>query len=193
MDENKFMLVSIEDETSKSVAEVLGSKTCKKIINYLSEKEASQKDLSDALEIPMNTLDYNIKKLLESGFIQKKKNFFWSKKGKKIIIYGLSNKSIIISPKKSTGEKIKSILPAIILTAVGTFAVGVFEKINIISRNLQTSPQSISDSDFGFEVVSKVSEVPTMITPQAFPLWGWFLLGSIISILIIAIINWRKL
>lgn len=192
MDENKFMLVSMEDETSKSVAEVLGSKTCKKIINYLSEKEASQKDLSDALGIPMNTLDYNIKKLLDSGFIQKKKNFFWSKKGKKIIMYELSNKSIIISPKKSTGEKIKSILPAIILTAVGTFAVGVFEKINIVSRNLQT-PQSSYDVSFGVEMVSKIPETPTMITPQTFPLWGWFLLGSIISILIIAIINWRKL
>ncbi len=192
MDENKFMLVSMEDETSKSVAEVLGSKTCKKIINYLSEKEASQKDLSDALGIPMNTLDYNIKKLLDSGFIQKKKNFFWSKKGKKIIMYELSNKSIIISPKKSTGEKIKSILPAIILTAVGTFAIGVFEKINFASRNLQT-PQSMSDASFGVEMVSKIPETPTMITPQTFPLWGWFLLGSIISILIIAIINWRKL
>jgi len=193
MDENKFMLVSMEDETSKSVAEVLGSKTCKKIINYLSDKEASQKDLSDALEIPMNTLDYNIKKLLDSGFIQKKKNFFWSKKGKKIVMYELSNKSIIISPKKSTSEKIKSILPAIIITTVGTFAVGVFEKINFVSRNLETSPQSISDAGFGVEIVSKIAETPTMITPQTFPLWGWFLLGSIISILLIAIINWRKL
>jgi len=192
MDENKFMLVSMEDETSKSVAEVLSSKTCKKIINYLSEKEASQKDLSDALGIQMNTLDYNIKKLLESGFIQKKKKFFWSKKGKKIVLYELSNKSIIISPKKSTGEKIKSILPAIILTVAGTFAISVFEKINFVSRNLQPS-QSSYDTSFGVEIVSKISETPTMITPQSFPLWGWFLLGSVISIFIIAIINWRKL
>ena len=79
MDENHFMLISLEDSKSKAVSEVLGSKTCKKIITHLSEKkEASQKDLSDSLNIPMNTLDYNIKKLLESGFIQKRKNFFWN-------------------------------------------------------------------------------------------------------------------
>ena len=86
MSEDRFMLVSLEDSKSKAISEVLGSKTCKKIIGYLSEKkEASQKDLSTALSIPMNTLDYNIKKLLDSGFLQKRKNFFWSKKGKKIV------------------------------------------------------------------------------------------------------------
>ena len=127
MSEDRFMLVSLEDSKSKAIAEVIGSKTCKKIINYLAEKkEASQKDLSDALDIPMNTLDYNVKKLLESGFVQKRKNFFWSKKGKKIIMYELSNKSIVFSPKKVNSEKIKSILPAFILTLAGTFAIWVF-------------------------------------------------------------------
>ena len=130
MDENHFMLISLEDSKSKAISEVLGSKTCKKIISYLSEKkEASQQDLSKALDIPMNTLDYNIKKLLESGFIQKRKNFFWSKKGKKIILYELSNKSIVISPKKSSQQKLKSIAPAFILTLAGTFAVWTYEKI----------------------------------------------------------------
>src|SRR4030042_1138609 len=132
MEEDSFMLVSLNDEKSKEIAEVLSSSTCKKIINYLAQhKEASQKDLSDALKIPMNTLDYNIKKLLNSGFIEKRKNFFWSKKGKKIIMYELSNKSIIISPKKSPSKKIKSILPAFIITLAGTFAIWVFERMNL--------------------------------------------------------------
>ena len=188
MPDDKFMLISMEDETSKAVAEVLVSKTCKKIINYLAEvKEASQKDLSDALKIPMNTLDYNVKKLLESGFIQKKKNFFWSKKGKKIIMYELSNKSIVISPKKSTTEKIKSIIPAFILTAAGTFAVSVFEKINYVT-NSQTY-----DSSMESVVLSAVAKTPTIISPQTFPLWGWFLAGALLAIFIISIINWRKL
>ena len=188
MDENKFMLISLEDETSKSIAEVLASKTCKKIINHLAEvKEASQKDLSNSLKIPMNTLDYNVKKLLESGFIQKKKNFFWSKKGKKIVLYELSNKSIVISPKKSVSEKIKSIIPALILTAAGTFAVGVYENVGIVEQNLATYDAVPMETE-----ILKVAGT-TMITPQPFPLWGWFLAGAIIAIFIISIINWRKL
>ena len=46
--EKKYLLVSMEDEKAKHLAGVLGNKTCKKIIDLLSEtKELSEKDLSD--------------------------------------------------------------------------------------------------------------------------------------------------
>ena len=205
MDENHFVLVSLEDSKSKAISEVMGSKTCKKIISYLSEtREASQKDLSDALNIPMNTLDYNIKKLLDSGFIQKRKNFFWSKKGKKIVMYELSNKSIVISPKKSSSQKFKSILPAFILTAAGTFVVWAYEKIRYIknSANTQLMDSSQTILSKGAEVASSSGASPsldysTLITSATsinHPLiWPWFLTGALLAILIITIINWKKL
>jgi len=205
MDENHFMLVSLEDSKSKSISEVLGSKTCKKIVGYLSErKEASQQDLSNALNIPMNTLDYNIKKLLESGFIQKRKNFFWSKKGKKIIMYELSNKSIIISPKRSSSQKIKSIIPASILTAVSTFAVWTYEKIKYAS---EYSRQNIltPSMDFSEEILSKGTEEASgsisatidnsvnIMTQHPTQIWTWFLAGALIVLFIFSIVNWKKL
>ena len=50
MANDKFIMFGIDDSRSKDVAEVLANKTCKKIIDYLSEtKEASEKDISDAL------------------------------------------------------------------------------------------------------------------------------------------------
>jgi predicted transcriptional regulator len=202
-EENHFMLVSLEDSKSKAISEVLGSKTCKKIIGYLSErKEASQKDLSDALDIPMNTLDYNIKKLLESGFIQKKKNFFWSKKGKKISMYELSNKSIVISPKKSSSQKFKSILPAFILTAAGTFAVWAYEKIKyatIYSRENIVAPVVDYSQDVllkGAEVASSTgtsSDYSSLAASAPISIWPWFMAGALLMIVIISIINWEKL
>jgi len=192
--EDNFILVSLNDEKSKSIAEVIGSKTCKKIINYLAEtKEASQKDLSTALKIPLNTIEYNIKKLLDSGFIQKAKNFFWSKKGKKIIMYKLSKKSVIISHKKSNINKFKSILPAFILTAAGTFAIWVYEKLSSVPQNLnQKYIPAIDESlrkatNFVESPASDLSVISNM------PLWIWFLAGSLIAITIISIVNWRKL
>jgi len=200
MDENHFMLVSLEDSKSKAISEVLGSKTCKKIISYLTEKkEASQKDLSTALSIPMNTLDYNIKKLLESGFIQKRKNFFWSKKGKKILMYELSNKSIVISPKKSPSQKLKSILPAFILTLAGTFAVWTYGKIKYANESLSNSVQDTSEIllSKGAEIASAVPTVADstnyIMTPHPTPIWAWFLAGALLTIFIISIINWKKL
>jgi predicted transcriptional regulator len=205
MDENHFMLISLEDSKSKSISEVLGSKTCKKIINYLSErKEASQQDLSNALSIPMNTLDYNVKKLLESGFIQKRKNFFWSKKGKKIIMYELSNKSIVISPKKSSSQKFKSIIPAFILTAVGTFAVWTYEKIkyaseysrqNILAPTMDSSEEALlKGAESASNSISSIGDSTNYImTIHPTSIWTWFLAGALLMIFIISIINWRKL
>jgi len=203
MSEENFILVSLEDSKSKEISEVLGSKTCKKIISYLSEnKEASQKDLSDNLKIPMNTLDYNIKKLLSSGFIQKRKNFFWSKKGKKIVMYELSNKSIVISHKKTSGEKMKSIIPALILTAAGTFAVWTYEKISMASSAFQRTAMGAGSNNLFNEAAKDSVEAITATTPsissdifyQSTPLvWGWFLAGAIFVLAIFSIVNWRKL
>jgi predicted transcriptional regulator len=188
---DNYILVSLEDEKSKSISEVIGSKTCKKIISHLSEeKEASQKDLSEALKIPLNTMEYNIKKLLSSGFIQKRKNFFWSKKGKKIIMYELSNKSIIISHKKTVSDKIKSIIPAFILTVSGTFAVWSYERIKSVSENVKPVRDGASYLAAESGTISPGELLPLT---NGTPLWIWFLAGSLISILILSIVNWRKL
>jgi predicted transcriptional regulator len=195
MDNNKFLLVSLDDEKSKAIAEVLASVTCKKIINYLAEhKEASQKDLSDKIHAPMNTIDYNMKKLLNSGFIQKRKNFFWSKKGKKIVMYELSNKSVVISHKKSVSEKIKSIVPAFILTAAGAFALWTYDRISSISRDTGIFVQKSTEAYISAVTPTASNASPTVtniITSQ--PTWLWFVFGALFAIFIIAILNWRKL
>lgn len=192
--DDNFILVSLNDEKSKSIAEVIGSKTCKKIINYLAEiKEASQKDLSTELKIPLNTIEYNIKKLLNSGFIQKAKNFFWSKKGKKIIMYKLSKKSVIISHKKSNINKFKSILPAFILTAAGTFAIWVYEKLSFIPQTLNQKYVPVIEESLRETTNFVGSSAPSSGFISNVPLWIWFLAGSLIAITIISIVNWRKL
>ncbi len=203
VDEDKFIMVSLDDEKSKAVAEVLSSKTCKSIIGYLAEnKEASEKDLSDKLNIPLNTIEYNLKKLIESGFVQKRKNFFWSKKGKKIAMYELSNKSIIISHKKPTKEKIKSIVPTVILTSVGAFAIWAYEKISASLSSCSSSILGRGTAACAYNSASIAAPVATQIVSQAtsgttviasYPLWEWFLLGGLIAIFIFSVINWRKL
>jgi DNA-binding transcriptional ArsR family regulator len=217
MSDDKFIMISMEDSKTKSLAEVLGSKTCKKIIDYLAENnEASQKDLSVALKIPMNTMDYNMKKLLSSGLVQKRKNFFWSKKGKKIVMYELSNKSIVISPKKSFGEKMKTLVPGFMLTAVGTFAVWVYDKIRRFSPDIGTrsvmdeggqivmekavdfAVPSVANSLYGAGASEGIKDVvithaSDSIISSPNPVWMWFLAGALLILFVYSIINWRKL
>ncbi|MBT4135698.1 helix-turn-helix domain-containing protein [archaeon] len=122
---DKFILVGLNDERSKQIAEVLKNKTCKKIIGHLGDvKEASEKDISDACDIPMNTVGYNIKNLIKAGLVEKTKNFFWSVKGKKIKMYKLARKHIVISPsKKPNLTMLKGILPVILVALVALLVV----------------------------------------------------------------------
>lgn len=191
----KYVMVSFDDERIAGISEVLANKKCKKILNFLIEKkEASQKDISDSLKIPMNTLDYSVKKLLQSGLVEKSKKFFWSKKGKKIINYKVSNTSIVISPKSSkTFSKFKSIAPAVLLSAVGIFAV---KKITDSSVRSADEMQSLLSTP----AVSKTAEIavnsatnnPAFMS-EPISTGAWFAFGTIFALLLFAILNWRKL
>ncbi|MEK6825474.1 MAG: beta-propeller domain-containing protein [Nanoarchaeota archaeon] len=97
---DKYLNIDLHDPRAAAIAEVLANKTCKKILDLLAEKEMSESDISNLLGIPLNTVGYNMKKLLESGLVVKTKTFFWSVKGKKIPTYRLANKKIVISPRR---------------------------------------------------------------------------------------------
>ena len=197
MVEEKFILISMEDDRAKKLADVLGNKTCKKVIDYLADhEEASVKDISDALGIPINTSEYNVKKLLAAELLQKRKNFFWSKKGKKIVMYELSNKSIIIAPKGSKiGPKLKAILPAFIVVGVGAFVSYVFGAVKKTGTSViaptkdliyDSAPVMMEAAGKGIDYTQEI-----IITPN--PAWLWFLAGGLITLFIVSLVNWRKL
>lgn len=192
----KYILLSLGEKGAENLAKVIGNKTCKKIIDFLSEtKEASEKDISDYLKLPLNTIEYNLKKLIESGFVEKSKTFFWSQKGKKIPTYKLSNKSILISPSSKVQSKILPALISIGASIIGTFAISrIFS--SSMSTGLNEPVLKSQDAVYGAaaeaanEAALRTGEV---LTSQPFPVWGWFLLGAIFAILIYTLMAWRKM
>lgn len=212
MVEEKFMLISLDDEKAKSLADVLGNKTCKKIIDHLAvHPEASVKDLSDFLKMPMNTVEYNIKKLVAADLVQKRTNFFWSKKGKKIVMYELSNKSIVIAPKNSSiSSKLKSILPAVFISIAGAVAVYAFEKVRAVANfspsvnygeGVVYAAKQVSVNGAGGAMMSAAPEVQRVVSDSVVNNfiyapslgWIWFLGGALLTLFIFSIVNWRKL
>ena len=139
MVDDKFIMMNLNDEKSKKVAEVLKSDTCKKILDYLAEnKERSEEDISKDLGMPINTIEYNLKKLLDSGLVDKSKNFFWSKRGKKINLYKPANRHIVISPRKRPNmDVLKTILPVIL-----GIALVVVLALTIPGQSQVQSPES---------------------------------------------------
>lgn len=186
-------MVSFEDPKIKKISEILGNGTCKKILDFLAEKESTKTDISKALRIPLNTVEYNVNKLNESGLIEKSKDYFWSTKGKKIAVYRISNKSIVISPRNS--NKMRSILAFIGFSGLAAFVIkiltqkeevyyatkGVFENNSIIG------PASMAGAD------NIVTATPNAIQLASVEPWFWFLIGAVGIGLLFLILNWKKI
>ena len=130
MTNDKFLMLNLEDDNSKHIANVISSETSKKILNLLSEKSLSETDIANKLNIPLNTVHYNVQQLLKSSLIEVK-DFLWSEKGKKIQYYQLSNKLIIIAPKNNSENfinKLKEILPVFIFGSIFSLGIYIYQK-----------------------------------------------------------------
>lgn len=206
MADEKFILTSLDDLNLKQIADVLGNKTCKKILEFLAEtREASEQDIAKALEIPINTVEYNLKKLLETGLVKKTKNFFWSRKGKKIDMYKLARKHIVISSKSSKPSinKLKSVLPVAIVSGFLALIVHLsfrtkFQVESAVETATRTFDSSISkaaesvgaeSTDVGTNIISEITNNFAFAYEPGF----WFLSGALAAVVIFLILNWRKI
>jgi len=118
---DKYLLFNLEDDKAKKLGEIISNLSCKKIINLLAEKELSISNISREINMPMNSVQYNISKLLEAGLIEEAKSW-WSVKGKKMPTYKVANKLIVISPKKTSNfySKLKSVVPVVLVSSIFT-------------------------------------------------------------------------
>ena len=121
-EEETFVLVGLKDSESKNIAQSITNDTCRKILNFLGEKkEATESQIAEKLDIPPSTANYNLEQLKKVGLVTAK-HFVWSEKGKRVLIYTLAKKLIIIAPESTYGlkEKLRSILPTVLIGALAT-------------------------------------------------------------------------
>lgn len=135
MGTKNFLLLSLEDAEAKKVANIVSNDSCRKILDYLSDKEATESELAEKLSIPISTIHYNLQQLIEAKLVEAEE-FHYSPKGREVNHYKLANKYIIITPKKVTGirQKLRSILPA------GLIAIGAAGIIQLLSKYMAVQP-----------------------------------------------------
>ncbi len=200
MEQEKFIMVSLKEEKTKKIADVINNKTCKKILDLLAEigkKELSQEDIAKELELPLNTIGYNIKKLVEAGLINESKNFFWSRKGKKIKMYKLSNKFIVIAPKRKSSNVLKGLIPAVLISGIAAFLIKIYYSANYITQKSAEVEERVIDAtlETGGEVASTFTKsAPGLLGAAASSdIWLFFLLGALFGLAVFLILNWRRL
>ena len=197
MADEKYLLFSLEDEKSKKLGEVISSASCKKIVNMLAEKEMSESELASSLKMPLNTVEYNLKKLESAGLIEKAKKW-WSVKGKKIDTYKLANKLIVISPKKSVASKLSGILPVALVTGIVAGIGGWYYKYGKLfyAREIIREKALQTGADMANSVSSGASSyVPNIVNTaiSSGNIWLWFLAGGLLAVILFAILNWKRL
>lgn len=179
--EEKYILFSLKEDRAKKLASVISNETARKILDYLSNKDSSETDVSKNLNLPLSTVHYNLKLLKESNLV-KIKDFYWSDKGKKVYVYEISKKLIVITPH---GYEVKSGLKNIL--SVGIIGLIVSGVIYLFSRNIYTTFEKTSP------LAESVAEAPSKIAYYFIPDYAlWFLFGVLFTILIyILIYLWR--
>lgn len=193
-----LILVDLEDERTAKIADVISNKTAKKILSLLADKELSESELADSLKIPLNTVGYNIKKLEEVGLIEKVGGFLWSVKGKRIHKYRVSNKRIVISPRKI----VKGVLPAVLISLAFAFGIKIWSAGQIMDSGQRTvdfamkaEEEMAAGASAEIATVSKAAENGGSVLEIAQNLqhvWLWFLAGALVALFIYLAWNWRK-
>ncbi|MEM0230943.1 MAG: helix-turn-helix domain-containing protein [Candidatus Woesearchaeota archaeon] len=182
-----FVLVSLEEKKLKQIADALSSETAKAIMSLLSERQsATETEISEALNVPISTVHYNLKKLIESGLVVSNE-FHYSSKGKEVNHYSLANKYIIITPKKEekVSPDIRSILIAALAVVIGTITIWTlpilersswlgmhFWKEKSMPKCMVVQPQT-----------SLSSSQQLQFAPQQ-NVWQWFLLGGLVAVVV---------
>jgi len=195
-----FILLSLDEKRIKKIAEALSSDTAHKILDHLAEKgSATETEISNSLALPISTVHYNLKNLVESTLVSANE-FHYSEKGKEVIHYSLSNKYIVIAPKgdEKTESEIRSTLFATAVVAIGAAAIWFLPKIR--ESFASNSKQMLYAAESaGIEAADSAAPAlmakaaPTAVEAAATAtnpaIWPWFLAGGIFAILAFTIIN----
>ena len=185
--QEKFILVSLEEEKAKQIANVISNSTSRKILDYLSTKEeASESEIAKELNSPLSTVHYNLQQLKKNNLVETK-HFMYSDKGKKIEFYRVVKKFIVIAPKYTQTNLLKNILPLFLVSTVIGGLIQLFTNTRSFSQSLAEKSAYAPTQ----ELATPAQAAQTISTTNYYGLW--FLFGAwFILIVYILIQNLRK-
>jgi DNA-binding transcriptional ArsR family regulator len=115
-----IMIIHLSDDRLKKVARALSNETAVTVLQKLVEKSMSATELSESLDIPLTTVEYNISALLEAELIKVDRIKF-SRKRRDIKYYAPVKRALIFAPEKTEKGAIsflKKALPFLIIVAL---------------------------------------------------------------------------
>jgi DNA-binding transcriptional ArsR family regulator len=182
MSDEPFLLVSLEENKAKTLAQVLSNDTARKILDFLSKKEhATETEVSKEMNLPLSTVHYNLDLLVKSDLVSNEQ-FTYSEKGKQIVHYRLSNRYVIIAPKRTQAliDKLKQFLPVIGVVGLVSLGLKLYSQRPIPEAAPLLMAKSLEVSADAAMAGSGVSQ--SIFQSPEFSMW--FLFGSVFTLLI---------
>lgn len=220
MAKKSFLMVSLEEDKAKKLAQVISNDKCRKILDYLTNNDSvTESEIAEELNLPLSTVHYNIQQLVESNLVRSDE-YHYSKKGKEVQHYSLVNKYIIISPKPVYGikQKLKSILPVVLIVGAAAatirFFAPMFQRQTLSEPAMFAAQDSMENAgqevlrqeaqrtvidtgaamanDTAIKGIEKISTeaVPAMQADYSFIVW--FIAGALFALLVYLLIDWIR-
>jgi len=197
MAKNKFLLLSLEDDSAKKIANTINNESARKILDYLADKDATESEIVKDLKLPASTVNYNIEQLLSAKLITWEK-YHYSEKGKEVRHYSVANKFIIIAPKADKEgllELLKKLSPAFLITLLGAGLIEYYTRIKSVSLEdaslMMTEAAPIQDSMMmkSAAIAPDAATYTNEAIIQSAPLLSeptlYFILGSVVTLMFV--------
>ncbi|MCA9495378.1 MAG: winged helix-turn-helix transcriptional regulator [Nanoarchaeota archaeon] len=192
MKKSKFLLLSLDDDRAKKIANTINNESGRKILDYLTENESTESEIAEKLNIPISTVHYNISQLLSAKLISWEK-YHYSEKGKEVRHYTIANKYIVIAPKdekESFAEKLKGLFSFFIFTILGAGFVFWFSNIGGVTSGSMMADSSIHENE-AVMAKSMAYESAPMLVEDSFSQMSffneysvyWFLIGVLFALI----------
>ena len=189
--EEKFILVSLNEKKSKDIATVMSNATARKILDHLTEKEkVSPIELSKHLQVPLSTITHALKLLEKEGLIIRA-DHAWSEKGRKVSLYSLAKKMILIVPKGyDWKESLKKMLPIFLVGTVLSIALKFYSLSQQTTFAADSAVSTLETKEMSYTLIDN-STTNVISLPQE--IWIYTVAITFIIMLIIFIHDlWRK-
>ncbi len=188
---DKYILVSLDEKKSKDLANVISNDTSRKILDYLGEHDkVAPVHLSKKLNIPISTVTYNLNHLKKQGLVETK-DHAWSDKGKKVELYSIAKKLIVIAPKGfDWKDSLKKIIPIGLVGLVGTALLKAFQPMMKLTGTQEMFIMEEAAEDAAPAVAD--TAINTLSQGVYYPYWLFFLVFVCIIIVTIVYLDYRK-
>jgi DNA-binding transcriptional ArsR family regulator len=198
---SRSVMIDLDDPRMGALADVLTNKSSKRILSLLADSELSTSELASELKMPLTTVDYNVKKLARAGLIEKTRSLM-SAKGKIVPVYRVSERSIVITPKRM----LRGIVPGVIVAGVVALGLKIWEtgyRAKMLAAQTAsaygassfiTTGESADMALKGTEAVAQATASDQFyhFLANAPNSWAVFFIGALCALCVVVLWNWFK-